>query len=84
MSLAYDPDLGEAMVFAGGKWTRHLEGVGSCSNGGSAYSTITAEFPLPLPPQDPIPVLTGSGVADWTGGCLGTSHFDEKYERTGD
>jgi serine/threonine-protein kinase len=44
---------------------------------------VTATYPLPQPPQDPITLLTGHGHAEETGACV-SGDFDEKYVRTGD
>ena len=78
------PKIRGALVFANGQWTRSYES-GPCEAGGTANMKITAEYPLPLPPQDPITVLTGHGHVESTGSACGPSvDFDEKFERTGD
>jgi serine/threonine-protein kinase len=74
------------MVFANGKWTQSVERTRPCGAGGTGHAKITEDYPLPLPPQDPITVLTGRGRLEATGstGCDGVRDFDEKLERTGD
>ena len=84
ISLAYDPDVFEALVFAAGKWTTNYSGDTSCQSGGKTHVQITAEFPAPPAPQDPIPVLSGRGRVESTGDCKKVPDFDEKFERTGD
>jgi serine/threonine protein kinase len=71
-------------VFAGGKWSWNDEYDGPCSAGGTSHTKVTAEYPLPQPPQDPITLLTGHGHGDSTGSACTSTDFDEKYVRTGD
>ena len=61
MSLFHAPDGVVPLVFSGGKWTRDDEGTVPCNLGGTVHIKLTAEYPLPDPLQDPIPVLTGHG-----------------------
>ncbi len=85
MSYLYSPDDHLGMVFGSGKWTLEEEGDVQCSaGGGTRHSKLTAAYPLPQPPQDPITLLTGHGHQDDTGACTGSSDFDDKFVRTGD
>jgi serine/threonine-protein kinase len=85
MSLAYGADGVAALVFANGKWTKGLENKSPCEAGGTALEKYTADYALPLPPQDPITVLTGRGHLEVIGtACAVGVDFDEKFERTGD
>ena len=86
ISLAYNAHDFLPLVFADGKWTVNYERDAICESGGTVHYRDTREFPLPLPPQDPIPLLTGHGRQEITGGtsCDGVHDFDEKFERTGD
>jgi serine/threonine-protein kinase len=85
MSLFHAPDGVVTSVFGSGKWTRHDEGTVPCVRGGTANITITAEFPLPEPLQDPIPLLTGHGQQNVSAGsaCVG-GDFEDRFVRTGD
>ncbi len=86
ISLAYTADGGEILVYADGKWFRRVNGTAPCDDGGRGHVSITAEFPLPPAPPDPIRELTGSGRTEITGGtrCDAVYNFDERFERTGD
>ena len=55
-----------------------------CPGGGTGHVTITAAYPLPQPPQDPITVLTGHGNLERTAPCTNSTDFDGKFVRTGD
>ncbi len=84
MSLFHAPDGVVPLVFSSGKWTRDDEGTVPCNLGGTVHIKITAEYPLPDPLQDPIPVLIGHGQNVSTGSpCLG-GDFEDKFVRTGD
>jgi serine/threonine-protein kinase len=72
------------LSFANGKWTLVNELDAQCPSGGASHVMVTAEYPLPAPPQDPITVLTGHGRQEQTGDCAVKSDFDEKFVRTGD
>ena len=85
ISLTYGADGVAALVFANGKWTKGLENKSPCEAGGTALEKYTANYALPLPPQDPITVLTGRGHLEVIGtACAVGVDFDEKFERTGD
>ncbi len=88
MSKFYAPDgtAGTALVFAGGKWTENHQNDGSC-RGGTVHSKITAEYPLPQSPQNPITLLVGRSHLDNTGGpsgCARSFDIESKFQRTGD
>ncbi|MUL67829.1 hypothetical protein BOO86_25380 [Mycobacterium sp. CBMA 234] len=72
------------LIFADGKWTMAQEGTVPCPLGGSTHTKITAEYPLPAPLQDPIPVLDGHGTNASTGAACKGGDFTDKFVRTGD
>jgi serine/threonine-protein kinase len=85
MSYFYGPRQAVPLVFGSGKWIEGDEAGASCTPGGTVHQKITAEYPLPQPPQDPIALLTGHGhKLDTDGPCAGSWDFDEKFARTGD
>ena len=84
MSLFHAPDGVVPLVFSGGKWTRDDEGTVPCNLGGTVHIKLTAEYPLPDPLQDPIPLLTGHGSNVTTGSACTGGDFEDKFERTGD
>jgi hypothetical protein len=84
MSYFYDPKIVTPLVFADGKWTRSAQFETACPTGGQSHVTLTAEYPLPSPPQDPIATLTGQGNSKETGSACVGGDFDEKFVRTGD
>jgi serine/threonine-protein kinase len=84
MSLFHAPDGVVPLVFSGGKWTRNDEGTVPCNLGGMVHIKLTAEYPLPDPLQEPIPVLTGNGTNVATGSACSGGDFEDKFERTGD
>jgi serine/threonine protein kinase len=73
----------EVLIFGNGAWTRNSEFDFLCSAGGTSHVKITAEFPFPQPPQDPITLLTGHGHEEESGAACESSDFDEKLVRTG-
>ena len=83
MSLFHSANITQALVFANGRWTRTEEFDSPCPDGGTAHAKVTADYPLPQPPEDPIAVLTGHGHQDVTGACTG-GDYDSKFVRTGD
>jgi serine/threonine protein kinase, bacterial len=84
VSLFHAIDGVVPLVFSGNKWTREDEGTVPCNSGGSAHIKLSAEYPLPDPLQDPIPVLTGHGHNETTGSTCAGGDFEDKFERTGD
>ncbi len=84
MSLFHAPDGVVPLVFSGGKWTRDDEGTVPCNLGGTAHIKLTAEYPLPDPLQEPIPVLIGHGQNVTTESACAGGDFEDKFERTGD
>jgi serine/threonine-protein kinase len=88
MSFFHKPPLSAmALVFDGGAWTYDREFDMPCTRGGATEHTrIVAHFPMPQPPQDPIPLISGHGHEDVTGPpspCKSTD-VDIKFARTGD
>ncbi len=84
MSLFHAIDGVVPLVFGGGKWTRDDEGTVPCNSGGTAHIKLSAEYPLPDPLQDPIPLLTGHGHNETIGSTCAGGDFEDKFERTGD
>jgi Protein kinase domain len=89
MSHFYEANAGsgEAFVFANGAWTRNEEFDTNCSSGGTNHVIFTATLPLPQPPQNPIPLLTGHGYDEVTSGSgskCKSQAFDQTFTRTGD
>jgi serine/threonine protein kinase, bacterial len=84
MSLFHAIDGVVPLVFGGGKWTRDDEGTVPCNSGGTAHIKLSAEYPLPDPLQDPIPLLTGHGRNETIGSTCAGGDFEDKFERTGD
>ncbi|MGZ8809174.1 MAG: hypothetical protein ACXWZ0_19785 [Mycobacterium sp.] len=73
MSLFHAVDGVVTLIFANDKWTRNEAGTTTCPGGGTAQSTITAEYPMPPQLDDPIALLTGSQTISAGGGGGGTS-----------
>lgn len=84
LSLFHAVDGVVPLVFSGTKWTRNDEGAVPCNLGGTVHIKLTAEYPLPDPLQDPIPLLTGHGHNETTGSACAGGDFEDKFERTGD
>jgi hypothetical protein len=87
MSYFHSGSFGTPMVFGGGKWNVHVEHDQDAPNcGGQVGVKITAQHPLPQPPQEPIALLTGHGHLDQNGSasCEANVDFDETYTRIGD
>jgi serine/threonine protein kinase, bacterial len=72
------------LVFSGGNWARDDEGTVPCYLRGTVNIKLSAEYPLPDPLQDPIPLLTGHAHKATTGSTCAGGDFEEKFERTGD
>jgi serine/threonine protein kinase len=72
------------LAFSGGSWLWKDESDGPCPTGENSHLSVNAQFPLPQPPQDPIPVLSGHGTWVQTGACAVNVGFDETFTRTGD
>jgi predicted Ser/Thr protein kinase len=72
------------LVFGDRSWHWNDESDGPCPNGDMSHLTASGQYPLPQPPQDPIPVLTGHGSWVQSGSCAVNFGFDETFTRTGD
>jgi serine/threonine-protein kinase len=84
MSLFHAIDGVVPLIFSGAKWTRDDEGTVPCNSGGTGHIKLSAEYPLPDPLQDPIPVLIGHGHNETIGSTCAGGDFEDKFERTGD
>jgi serine/threonine-protein kinase len=80
------PSFRQELMSADDKWTRSERGTTMCSAGGTAQITTNAEYPMPAQMDDPIALLTGSGIETVAAGgaCTGGFDFQDKFERTGD
>jgi predicted Ser/Thr protein kinase len=72
------------LVFGDGNWRWSDDADGPCPNGDMSHLTAGGQYPLPQPPQDPVPVLTGHGTWVQTGSCAVNFGFNETFTRTGD
>jgi serine/threonine-protein kinase len=84
ITVFYDTTGGiNPLVFSNGNWNENISYDDSCTSGTTSRMTLTADYPLPQPPADPIPLLTGRGHQEASGGGCVTADFDGKFERTG-
>jgi len=72
------------LVFDGRQWVWADRTSGPCPSGDASTLTADAQFPLPQPPQNPIPSLSGRGTWVQTGSCAVNLQFDETFTRIGD
>ena len=84
MRFFHAPDGFKPLVFDGVKWIDDSEGDSPCLTGGTVHTKISAEFPPPQAPQDPITLLTGHGHIESTGTACTGGDFDDKLLRIGD
>jgi serine/threonine protein kinase len=85
MSYFHAPNSSRPLVFSAGTWNLDLVADGRCPGSGDpAHTNLTAQYPLPQPPQDPIAVLTGHGHWNVTGSCGTDTDTNETFTRTGD
>lgn len=86
MSLFHAGGAAVTLVYADQKWTRNEQGTATCTGGGTAKVTITAEYPMPGTLDDPIAALPGRGTQTIAPGsaCTGGGDFEDRFERTGD
>jgi serine/threonine-protein kinase len=85
MSFFYSPPNQQLpLVFGGLTWIWDEEFDAPCQAGGTSHVKITADFPLPTPPQDPITLLTGHGQHQDADSACASGDFDAKFTRTGD
>jgi hypothetical protein len=84
MSYFHEPEAAEPLLFVSGSWTMDREVDGPCPSGGTSHVKVTAHFPLPAPPQNPIVRLVGHGHQEETGSTCVSTDFDEEFVRTGD
>ena len=72
------------LVFDGHNWVWTDRTEGPCPGGDPSSLKADAQFPLPQPPQNPVPSLTGHGTWVQSGSCAVNLEFDETFTRTGD
>ncbi len=84
MSYFHGPAGDSPLVFANGAWAQTENADYQCPAGGTTHFSVVAEFPLPEPAQDPIPLLSGRGHQEQTGACSVNTTFDQTFTRTGD
>jgi hypothetical protein len=85
LSYWLNPDDAKILVFAQNQWVlSNTSSDSKCTSGAPAHQEISLQYPLPQPPQDPIPLLTGRGHITITGNCAYNSDFDSRVQRTGD
>jgi serine/threonine-protein kinase len=72
------------LVYDGANWIWTDETDGPCPTGDPSHLTARGQYPLPQPPQNPIPLLSGHGTWVQTGSCAVDFEFDETFTRTGD
>lgn len=84
LSTWLNPDHAKILVFSQNQWVlTTTSSDAACTSGGRAHRDISAQYPLPQPPQDPITLLTGRGHYTTTGDCPFSSDFDSRVERSG-
>jgi serine/threonine-protein kinase len=84
ISLLHAPGGVVTLIFGNGRWSQNTQGSVKCKLGETTQVTITGEYPLPDPPEDPITLLIGTGnVVSAVSTCPG-GDFDARYERIGD
>jgi serine/threonine protein kinase len=83
VSLFYGQAGYEVLVYERQQWIRTSESNAACKLGGTQHRKITAYFPMPSPPQDPIQLLTGHGTYESTGSACTGGDIDQKFERIG-
>ena len=71
------------LVFTTDKWTTHTESDVACG-GGQSHVRKTGQYPLPLPPPNPITELTGTGQQEQSAPCPADIAFNDVFTRTGD
>ena len=84
MSFLYGPaNESNPLVFDAGTWSLYTESDSTC-RGGTMHVKKTGRYPLPVPPQNPITELTGTGRQDQSDPCATGVEFTETMTRTGD
>jgi serine/threonine-protein kinase len=88
MSLFHHPPgAALALVFGDGGWLYDREVDSPCQRGGAlSHVHISAQFPLPSPPQDPVTLIAGHGRQDISGppSPCKSSSFEMSFARLGD
>ncbi|MEE6177908.1 serine/threonine-protein kinase [Mycobacterium sp. 050134] len=89
VSLFHKPPASAmVLVFGDGGWVYDREFDSRCAKGGVvSHVHITAQFPLPQPPQDPVGQLNGHGHEEVTGPpspCGKSTEVDIAFSRLGD
>ena len=84
MSYFHSKTSDTPLVFSDGNWNMDIEHEETFTGCTALYVKSTGQYPLPQPPQDPIPVLTGHGHHEQFGSCAMSIDFNETLTRTGD
>jgi hypothetical protein len=85
VSYFYSKTTDTPMVFSDDKWVFDIYHVAETSPGCSNLTvTSHAEYPLPVPPQNPVTLLKGHGHHEQTGNCMANVDWDETIKRIGD
>ena len=76
------------MVFANGMWSvsRRASHNEACPNQSSTEMVMHSDYPMPQPPLNPVPRLTGTETFDFhspSTPCVGAFDYDSVLERTG-
>ncbi len=88
-TATYDGATAEwPLVFGDGKWSvsRRASRNHSCPNHTSTETLMHSDYPMPLPPLNPMPRLTGTETFDFTSAssrCEGATTYDSVLERIG-
>lgn len=84
ISMFHDAETAIALAFASGAWTRSEEWDADGPNCGPNHVKVTGTYPLPDPPQVPIPQLTGRSSQIESSARCTSSDYIETFQRTGD
>lgn len=85
MSYLHAPNAIRPLVFSADNWNLDLVDDEKCPGSSApAHTNLTAQYPLPQPPQDPITLISGHGHWSVTGSCATDTDIDGTFTRTGD
>ena len=84
MSYFHEPLSDIPLIFSDGKWNWDIDAEAQCGSEVSSHLKVTAQYPLPQPPQNPITRLAGNGHHEQGAPCARSGDFDQTFTRTGD